>query len=132
MDKKIKNKNYYNVIFSVVIENYQSLSKNEKDNVSNNGSGAEYASYLRVIHNGKTILLESDAMEKEDAIFTRDLSWVKDIIFKSYQIGLQEGRDEVEKYNKIEVEEVESASSAEGVECVCMKKRMIGSITNKK
>lgn len=105
MDKKIKNKNYYNVIFSVVIENYQSLSKNEKDNVSNNGSGAECASYLRVIHNGKTILLESDAMEKEDAIFTRDLSWVKDIIFKSYQIGLQEGRDEVEKYNKIEVEE---------------------------
>ena len=93
------------VLFGVRVENYDSLSKSEKENSSNNGSGAKYASYLRVIHNGKTILLESDAMEKEDAIFTRDLSWIKDIIFKAYQIGLQEGRKEVTEYNQIDEEE---------------------------
>lgn len=91
-----------NTIFEVKIERYENLSNSEKDNASNNGSGAEYAYYLRVNHQGKTILLESDAMEKEDAIFVRDLSWIKDIIFKAYRIGVQEGIDLSRKYNLIE------------------------------
>jgi hypothetical protein len=92
------------VLFGVKIEKYDTLSESEKENASNNGSGAKYASYLRVIHNGKTILLESDAMEPEDAIFLRDLSWVKDIIFKAYLMGLEEGRNEIINHNKIEIE----------------------------
>lgn len=69
---------------------FEDLKEEEKKNVSNNGSGMEYATYLKVTHNGKTILLESDAMEPEDATLDRDLRWVKDIINKVYVLGKSE------------------------------------------
>ena len=66
---------------------FEELTEDERKSVSNNGSGKEYASYIRVEHDGKTILLESDAMEPEDAVFFRDLSWIMDIIERAYEIG---------------------------------------------
>ncbi len=63
------------------------LTKNEQNNVSDNGSGKEYAGYIKVSHNGATILLENDAMEREDAVFCRDLSWISGIIEKVYELG---------------------------------------------
>ena len=73
------------------IEDYYELTKEEQENVSNNGRGKEHASYIRVSHNGKILLLESDAMEPEDTCFFRDLSWVQEIILKSYELGRIDG-----------------------------------------
>lgn len=50
-------------------------SKEEKEDVPNNGHGKASASYLRIVHDGQTHCLKSDAMEPEDCSFHRDLSW---------------------------------------------------------
>ena len=78
----------------VKVEQYEDLSESEKICVSDNGSGKEYATYIRIIHNGLTMSLESDAMEREDATFWRDLSWVATMLQKVYEIGLAEGGEE--------------------------------------
>lgn len=83
-------------IFEVKVESFEDLTFNEQKNVSNNGCGREFASYIRVTHKGKTILLESDAMESEDATFTRDLSWIPKIINEVYKLG----RGAIEEYLK--------------------------------
>lgn len=66
--------------------------------VSNNGCGRECANYLRITHGETLLFLGSDAMEPEDARFTRDLAWVKDMIEQAYEIGKSErtpaGREE--------------------------------------
>jgi hypothetical protein len=74
-------------MLEVKIQRYNDLSNEEKENASNNGAGMKYASYIRVTHNDETILLESDAMEPEDARFLRDLSWIQDIIRRAYTLG---------------------------------------------
>jgi len=79
-------------MFEVTRPNFEELQEDEKKKVSNNGSGKEYAGYIKVIHNNKTILLQSDAMEREDAIFDRDLSWIQEIIEKAYKLGKDETR----------------------------------------
>ena len=66
---------------------FEELTEDERANVSNNGSGKEYAGYIKVTHDGATILLENDAMEPEDARFCRDLSWIQGIIKKAYELG---------------------------------------------
>lgn len=50
-----------------------------KIGLSNNGSGKEYASYI-IIEDGDYKVCYSDAMEPEDASFSRDLSWIVDEI----------------------------------------------------
>lgn len=77
---------------NITIEDFEDLTEEEKNNVPNNGAGKEYANYIRIKHNGETLFLESDAMEPEDAIFIRDLSWIVDAINKCYEIGLAEGK----------------------------------------
>uniref|UniRef100_A0A6M3J9I6 Uncharacterized protein n=1 Tax=viral metagenome TaxID=1070528 RepID=A0A6M3J9I6_9ZZZZ len=74
-------------MLEVTNQQFEDLTEKEQKEASNNGNGKEYANYLRVTYGGKTILLESDAMEREDAIFFRDLSWIADIIKKAYEIG---------------------------------------------
>jgi len=73
--------------FIIEIQRFENLTKEEQEQAANNGCGKEYASYLRVVHNGRLILLESDAMEPEDARFHRDLLWIKDALQKCYEIG---------------------------------------------
>lgn len=51
----------------------------DKENLSNNGAGKEYASYI-VIEDGDYKQVYSDACEPEDKNFDRDLSWVLDEI----------------------------------------------------
>ena len=75
---------------------YDDLSQSEKDCVPNNGAGKEYAGYLRVSHNGKTIALESDAMEPEDCVFYRDLSWIEPLLHKVFLLGKQEAHEEID------------------------------------
>ena len=79
--------------FEVKIQSFEDLSEKEQLGVSNNGYGKEYANYLRVLELGDTVYLESDAMEPEDARFTRDLSWVKEAIEYAYKCGLEDGKD---------------------------------------
>lgn len=43
--------------------------------LSNNGSGKEYANYI-LIEDGDYRICYSDAIEPEDAKFSRDLDWI--------------------------------------------------------
>ena len=58
----------------------------------NNGAGKKYAGYIKITHNGETLCLHSDAMEPEDAIFGRDLSWIDGLLKECYEIGKMEGK----------------------------------------
>ena len=65
----------------VTVVQFEELTDLEKDSVSNNGCGKEYASYLIIEdENGRRVY--SDAMEAEDATFNRDLSWIRDELTK--------------------------------------------------
>jgi len=59
---------------------YDDLSEKEQENQPNNGSGKEYASYLRVEFPVGDVTYYSDAMEPEDARFYRDIGWVRPVI----------------------------------------------------
>jgi hypothetical protein len=78
-------------MLEVIKCNFDDFTEEEKEIVPNNGNGMKYAGYIKIIHNGETILLESDAMEKEDAIFARDLNWIYEACRRCYEIGRQEG-----------------------------------------
>lgn len=73
--------------FTVTIEDFDELSDEEKESASNGGWGKECANYIRVCHDGKTLLLESDAIEPEDKNFRRDLSWISVWLKKAYELG---------------------------------------------
>lgn len=73
--------------FDVTTEEFDDLSDEEKESVSDNGWGKECANYIRVCHDGKTLLLESDAIEPEDKNFRRDLSWISVWLKKAYELG---------------------------------------------
>jgi hypothetical protein len=73
--------------------NYDDLTEDEQDRQPNNGQGKEQANYLRIIHNGKTIAIRSDAMEPEDCLFYRDLSWISNAITKAYELGRIDGTE---------------------------------------
>ena len=66
---------------------YNDLTEEEREDVSDNGCGKEYARYIKVVHNGVTLMLENDAMEPEDATFARDLSWIAGMIQRAYELG---------------------------------------------
>lgn len=76
---------------------YKDLSEDEKENVPNNGSGKEYAGYIKILHDGRTLYLASDAMEKEDTLFCRDLSWIQEMLEKCYQLGVLDGSKDSDK-----------------------------------
>lgn len=79
-------------MFETKIVPYSDLpSEIIRKGLSNNGSGAEYASYLLVFNNGELVRCESDAMEKEDARFSRDLSWIQGALLDAYRFGVDEG-----------------------------------------
>jgi hypothetical protein len=78
--------------FEVTTPIFEDLTEDERASASNNGSGKEYAGYLLVKRNGGTVFFENDAMEPEDARFSRDLSWVKQAIEYAYECGVQDGK----------------------------------------
>ena len=81
---------------------YEDLTPEQQSEASNNGSGKEFAGYLKVTFGDQILGLFSDAMEPEDACFFRDLSWVTEIIEKScklsqdagYKKGFKQGFDQ--------------------------------------
>jgi hypothetical protein len=62
----------------------------ESEFAPDNGSGKEWASYLVIRHEGKIFEWHSDAMEREDTSFNRDLSWIVDLVARVYQQGLDD------------------------------------------
>ncbi len=77
-------------MFEVKLQGAEDLTEKELADMPNNGCGREYATYLRVVYNGDTILLKSDASEPEDADFSMDFSWIKDAIMMAYGIGCKQ------------------------------------------
>jgi len=60
---------------TVKLVSYEDLTKDEQENQSNNGCGKEYANYI-VIEDSNERRIYSDAMEPEDATFSRNLAWI--------------------------------------------------------
>jgi hypothetical protein len=79
-------------MFNVTLEEFEDLSDEEKQCVSDEGYGKDCANYIRINHNGKTILLESDAIELKNKTFHRDLSWITKWLKKSYELGKEDAR----------------------------------------
>ena len=77
--------------FEVKLVNYDALNQKEKERQPNNGCGREAANYLRILYNGQTISIFSDAMEPEDARFTRDLFWIAGELILAYEQGRKDG-----------------------------------------
>lgn len=57
---------------------------------NNNGSGRVYADYYVFYRNGKVFDWHSDAMEPEDARFSRDLNWIGSLVLRAYEQGLED------------------------------------------
>ncbi len=66
------------------------ISEAELGEVSNNGVGREQANYLVFYHDNKIWKWYSDAMEPEDARFTRNLRWIGDLVIQVYEQGLSD------------------------------------------
>jgi len=72
----------------IFIGGFKDLTDYEKEGASDCGSGKEYANYLFVdFEDGKMREVYSDAMEPEDCLFIRDLSWIKDLVERAFQSG---------------------------------------------
>lgn len=57
----------------------------------------DYRNILSVIHNGKVIAQEYDNGEPEDNLFTRDYSWIINLLKKVYELGVEDGKDKMFK-----------------------------------
>lgn len=72
---------------------YRDLTREEQQEVPNNGCGKEYANYVRVTHGiGNTILLISDATEPEDSTLERDFKPLVDMVEQAYILGVRDGK----------------------------------------
>lgn len=79
---------------SVEMVNYEGLPDEiEKEGLSDNGAGKEYATYLLIWHNKKLLECQSDAMEPEDARFSRDLNWIASAIERAYDQGKTDAKN---------------------------------------
>lgn len=62
----------------------------DKKNLSDNGYGKEYATYMLIYYDGHLESVYSDAMEPEDVRFSRDLSWIQKEIEYAYNCGVKD------------------------------------------
>ena len=79
-------------VLKVELVNYDDLTGSEKEKQPNNGCGKWNATYIKISDAGRTLMILSDAMEPEDATFTRDLWKVVDAINLAYIRGIQDGK----------------------------------------
>lgn len=78
-------------MLKVEILQYEDLSEEEKYNQPNNGNGKEDANYVVMSHNGEIVDIISDAVESEDATFSRDFHKVIGAIEMAYKLGKEDG-----------------------------------------
>jgi len=74
-------------MLEVKLKNFDDLTESQKEDQPNNGSGKEYANYIHITREGRTISIHSDAMEPEDSAFNRDLHWIIGEIKAAYEMG---------------------------------------------
>ena len=72
----------------VTIVEYEDLPEDVRYSQPDNGCGKEDANYLKIEIPGVSVYYQSDAMEPEDATFTRDLSWIVDELHRAYVAGM--------------------------------------------
>ncbi len=90
-------------MFTVIKCNYEALPEAVKDpellsdSLPDNGCGKEYASYLVIKHNDTVLTIKSDAMEREDATFYRDLAWIKQELETAYKLGYEDAEKEIKR-----------------------------------
>lgn len=77
-------------MIEVKLVDFLDLTDLEKESQPDNGCGKEDANYIRVVVDGETVELYSDAMSPEDCRFSRDLRWVATAIKNAYDLGRQE------------------------------------------
>lgn len=87
-------------MLEIDLVSYEDLPLEKQECVPNNGCGKEDAEYLRIKYYGKEIAYESNAMEPEDVRFTRDLSWIKDLLIEVYSLGRKDGEQDARKQEK--------------------------------
>jgi hypothetical protein len=51
------------------------------------------SNYMVVKHGDEIISVVNDCMEPEDAMFTRDLQWIVELLGEVYELGKSDGRD---------------------------------------
>jgi hypothetical protein len=78
-------------MLEIKIQKFDDLSEQEQRDAPNNGRGKKNASYLRVVHDGVSVCLLTDALEPEDATFSRGFAQVEWIVMEAYKIGKIEG-----------------------------------------
>ena len=76
--------------YRVSILDYDGLTEEEIEKMC--AQEDDYAGYIKATHKGKTILLESDCIEPEDATFSRDLSWISNALKEAYKLGVADGK----------------------------------------
>ncbi|CAG9620849.1 hypothetical protein [Sutcliffiella rhizosphaerae] len=79
-------------MLKVNLVSFEDLSEEEKESQPNNGCGKEYANYIKINDGEKTLMILSDAVEPEDATFSRDFSDVVEAIEEAYKIGYRDGK----------------------------------------
>ncbi len=73
----------------VSIITFGDLPSDVAANASNNGRGKKYANYIRIDYEDGNIKYFSDAMEGEDALFSRSLSWIKGELEAAFEAGMR-------------------------------------------
>lgn len=70
---------------------YEDLTKEEQELQPNNGRGKEDANYIKITDGEETLKILSDAVEPEDATFSRDFGVVLQAIELAYERGVADG-----------------------------------------
>jgi hypothetical protein len=71
---------------------FHQLPEDVKEDMPNNGCDKEDASYIHIEWDDGTHSYYSDAMEPEDARFSRDLFWIISVLKEMYQEGINKGK----------------------------------------
>ncbi|KYC67198.1 hypothetical protein [Heyndrickxia coagulans] len=79
-------------MLKVNLVSFEDLTEEEKEIQPNNGCGKEYANYIKITDGYKTVMILSDAVEPEDARFSRDFRDFVDAIEEAYKIGIRDGK----------------------------------------
>jgi hypothetical protein len=79
-------------MLKIELVKFGDLTDEEKEEQPNNGCGKENARYIKLSNAGRTLMIISDAVEPEDATFTRDFRKVINAIQLAYKCGISDGK----------------------------------------
>ena len=78
-------------MLEIQIKDYDELTEDERmDLAYYSWDRDEGTCFLLVIHNGETVISESDRMAPEDVSFGRDLGWIPQALRRCYELGKED------------------------------------------